>query len=168
MSSIITSVLSTLKGAAVIALCAVVGVRLVSSLQRRPGAVAITVPPPSTLPAPTPSSPIPSCPPQCTTPFPITTTTSTASMILADFRRSHLRKKAKSVRFDLMRNTLHTYTPTACKFAGVRWAKNKSWVVFEHEADPAGYDTLHCQKTLYVRDAPDIGALDDDGDVDME
>ncbi|KAI4149417.1 MAG: hypothetical protein LQ341_001330 [Variospora aurantia] len=93
MSSLITSILSTLKGAALIALCALAGARLLSTFQ-------------------------------------------------------------------------------PCKFAGVTFAKNKSWIVYEHEADPAGYDTLHCRKTLYIRRSggPDVGdldlsLLDDDGDV---
>ncbi|KAL8644541.1 MAG: hypothetical protein Q9210_007205, partial [Variospora velana] len=186
MSSLITSILSTLKGAALIALCALAGARLVSPFQRKSGAAAIDATPtplphnstPLSLPPPTSSSyPPPPPPPPCTIPSSSPkppTTASTASMILADFRRSHLRRKTKKrVRFDLVRNTLHTYTPTACKFAGVTFAQNKSWVVYEHEADPAGYDTLHCRKTLYVRSGgggPDVGdldlsLLDDDGDV---
>ncbi|KAI4265211.1 MAG: hypothetical protein L6R35_007165 [Caloplaca aegaea] len=176
MSSLITSILSTLKGAALIALCALAGARLLSTFQREPGAAAIDATPtplpqkstPSSLPPPpAPSSYPHPPPPPCTIP------PTTASMILADFRRSHLRRKTKKrVRFDLVRNTLHTYTPTACKFAGVTFAKNKSWIVYEHEADPAGYDTLHCRKTLYIRRSggPDVGdldlsLLDDDGDV---
>ncbi|KAI4122991.1 MAG: hypothetical protein LQ338_005499 [Usnochroma carphineum] len=92
-------------------------------------------------------------------------------MILAYFRRDNLLEKQKRllkknrrVRFDLVRNTLHSYTPVKCKFM-VTWAKNKSCVVYHHEPDPAGYDTLHCRKTLYVRDRPEVEDLDDDGDV---
>lgn len=111
-----------------------------SSLQRRPGAVAVNA-------APTPNS--------------------TASVILADYRRTKPRKKPKRVRFDLVRNTLHTYSPVPCKFLGVTWAKDKSWVVYHHEEDPAGYDTLHCRQTKYIRDRPDVEDLDDDGDIGM-
>lgn len=79
-----------------------------------------------------------------------------------------LRKK-KCVRFDLVKNTLHRYSPVPCKFAGISWAKNKSWVVYYHEEDPAGYDTLHVQQTKHIRDWPsDVEIVDDDGDIAMD
>ncbi|KAL8759136.1 MAG: hypothetical protein Q9184_003717 [Pyrenodesmia sp. 2 TL-2023] len=76
------------------------------------------------------------------------------------------KKKKKSVRIDLARNTLHTFPPNDRQF-GVHWHRNKSWVVYHHELDPAGYDTLHAGKTRYPKDVPDVEDLDDDGDVGM-
>ncbi|KAL9004288.1 MAG: hypothetical protein Q9188_002893 [Gyalolechia gomerana] len=139
MSCLLSSVVSTLKGVGLIALCSFVGVRLLSSFYK-PGAAA-----PSTA---------SSLPPS-------------ALMIQGKGCNKLLRKK-KCVRFDLVKNTLHTYSPVPCKFM-VTFAKNKTWVEYWHEEDPAGYDTLHAQKTKYIRDWPsDVDVVDDDGDIDMD
>ncbi|KAL8818087.1 MAG: hypothetical protein Q9223_003200 [Gallowayella weberi] len=76
------------------------------------------------------------------------------------------RKVKKSVTFDMMKNTLHRYTPVKAKF--VTFNHKSHWVLYCHEVDPAGYDTLHCRKTKYIRDVPDLDLVDDDGDFDME
>ncbi|KAL8894821.1 MAG: hypothetical protein Q9207_008402 [Kuettlingeria erythrocarpa] len=196
MSSLVTSILSTLKGVALIALCAVAVTRLVS--RRRPGAdddSSNPSLPPCTLLSrrKPPLLPLPFTPPPCSRPSP--TLTSLISMTLAD-RHSHrsllllpsppaaaaapttpplaLKKKQKqkqkqkkSVRIDLARNTLHTFPPNDRQF-GVHWHPDKTWVVYHHELDPAGYDTLLAGRTRYPRDnVPDDGDLDDDGDVGM-
>ncbi|KAL8925083.1 MAG: hypothetical protein Q9172_002402 [Xanthocarpia lactea] len=75
-------------------------------------------------------------------------------------------KKKKSVQFAEAKNTLHRYTPVRAKFVTFHW--KKKWVVFCHEADPAGYVTLHCRKTKYIRDIPDLDLVDDDGDIGMD
>ncbi|KAI4242176.1 MAG: hypothetical protein L6R42_011095 [Xanthoria sp. 1 TBL-2021] len=76
-------------------------------------------------------------------------------------RPQRQRKKKKSVQFDMVKNTLHRYTPVRAKFVTFHWKKN-------HEFDPAGYDTLHCAKTKYIRDVPDLDLIDDDGDIGMD
>ncbi|KAL8834056.1 MAG: hypothetical protein Q9170_003948 [Blastenia crenularia] len=140
MSSILDSVFSTLKGAGLIALCSVVGVRLLSSFITPGTAAVIANPPPPAVVRPV---------------IPVNV-----------YRDRPLRKK-KSVRFDLVRNTLHTYSPVICKFK-VTFANTKNWVEYWHEEDPAGYDTLHCQKTKFIRDWPsNVEVIDDDGDVGM-
>ncbi|KAL9582013.1 MAG: hypothetical protein Q9212_003548 [Teloschistes hypoglaucus] len=73
----------------------------------------------------------------------------------------------KRVRLDMWANTVHTYTPVVAKFVAFHW-RRENWILFEHEADPAGYDTLHCRKTLWPRGASLIDeVVDDDGDIGM-
>ncbi|KAL8727201.1 MAG: hypothetical protein Q9181_005798 [Wetmoreana brouardii] len=77
------------------------------------------------------------------------------------------KKKKKSVRIATVKNTVHTYTPVVAKFVAFHW--RQSWIEYEHQADPAGYDTLHCRKTKYIRDfVPDLELVDDDGDVAID
>ena len=76
------------------------------------------------------------------------------------------KQRKKSVQFDMVKNTLHRYTPVRAKFVTFHW--KKKWLVYCHEFDPAGYDTLHCAKTKYIRDVPDIDLVDVDGDIGMD
>lgn len=75
-------------------------------------------------------------------------------------------KKKKGVRFDMVKNTVHRYTPVKAKFVTFHYRNH--WVMYCHEADPAGYDTLHCRKTKFIRDLPDLDLVDDDGDIGMD
>ncbi|KAI4203195.1 MAG: hypothetical protein LQ350_002071 [Teloschistes chrysophthalmus] len=76
-------------------------------------------------------------------------------------------KQKKRVRLDMWANTTHTYTPVVAKFVAFHWHR-ENWIFIDHESDPAGYDTLHCRKTLWVRGTPEIDELvDDDGDIEM-
>ncbi|KAL8704778.1 MAG: hypothetical protein Q9201_002088 [Fulgogasparrea decipioides] len=80
---------------------------------------------------------------------------------------SETKRKKKSVRIATVKNTVHTYTPVVAKFVAFHW--RHSWIEYEHQADPAGYDTLHCRKTKYIRGfVPDVELVDDDGDVAMD
>ncbi|KAL8685605.1 MAG: hypothetical protein Q9218_007656 [Villophora microphyllina] len=77
------------------------------------------------------------------------------------------RKKKKSVQIVTDNNTRHTYTPVVAKFVAFHW--RQSWIYVDCEPDPAGYDTLHCRKTLWVRDVPAMDErVDDDGDIGMD
>ncbi|KAL8643672.1 MAG: hypothetical protein Q9226_008197 [Calogaya cf. arnoldii] len=80
--------------------------------------------------------------------------------------RPKRQRKKKSVHFDLAKNSLHRYTPVKAKFVAFAWRHEK--VKYLHEYDPAGYDTLHCVKTKYIRDVPDLNLVDDDGDIGMD
>ncbi|KAI4095309.1 MAG: hypothetical protein L6R37_007086 [Teloschistes peruensis] len=54
------------------------------------------------------------------------------------------RRAKKQVRLDMEKNTTHTYTPVVANFVAFHWHKN--WIDIDHEPDPAGYNTLHCER----------------------
>lgn len=136
-----------LQRTAVVAMCSLAGWRLWTSMKSKPTSV---VSEPAEAAAPLPSSPVhmPSC------------------GVLEDRPQWQRKKKKKSVQFEMVRNTLHRYTPVRAKFVTFHW--KKKWIVYSHEFDPAGYDTLHCAKTKYIRDVPDLDLIDDDGDIGMD
>lgn len=77
------------------------------------------------------------------------------------------RKPRKQVRLVTENIIRHTYTPVVAKFVTFHW-RGPLCIEFDHESDPAGYNTLHCRKTLWVRGKPEIEDLvDDDGDIGM-
>ncbi|KAI4102755.1 MAG: hypothetical protein LQ339_004494 [Xanthoria mediterranea] len=140
-----------LQRTAVVAMCSLAGWRLWTSMNSKATSV---VSEPVEAAAPLAPAPAPALPVHL------------PSMDVLEVRPQMQRKKQKkSVRFDLVKNTLHRYTPVRGKFVAFHWRDH--CVLYAHEFDPAGYDTLHCAKTKYIRAVPDLNLIDDDGDIGM-
>ncbi|KAL8774782.1 MAG: hypothetical protein Q9209_000721 [Squamulea sp. 1 TL-2023] len=146
LSSTFSLGVTILQRTALVAMCGLAGWRLWTSMKSKPTLVVSNDPTTSTaLLFPSPSH-----------------------MPSSDAHDNGLKrhKKKKSVQIDEVKNTLHMYTPVRAKFVSFHW--KKKWLVYSHEFDPAGYDTLHCRKTKYIRDIPDLDLVDDDGDIGMD
>ncbi|KAL8682411.1 MAG: hypothetical protein Q9186_001532 [Xanthomendoza sp. 1 TL-2023] len=170
MNSLFSSTFSLgvtyLQRTAVVAICGLAGWRLWTSMKCKPTLVVFE---PAEPIAPLPSSTSPLAASEPVEPAAILPSPPShrPSFDVHDSRKQRRkRKKKKSVRFDTVKNTLHRYTPVTAKF--VTFHHKNHWVLYCHEVDPAGYDTLHCRKTKYIRDVPDLDLVDDDGDIDME
>ncbi|KAL8775917.1 MAG: hypothetical protein Q9203_002535 [Teloschistes exilis] len=68
----------------------------------------------------------------------------TGSILCSPRSRRAPGKAKKQVRLDMEKTTTHTYTPVVAKFVAFHWHKN--WIYIDHEPDPAGYNTLHCER----------------------
>ncbi|KAL8784207.1 MAG: hypothetical protein Q9213_004099 [Squamulea squamosa] len=151
MNTLLSSTLSLgvtiLQRTALVAMCGLAGWRLWTSMKSKPTLFVSDEPVESASPLPPPPSHM-------------------SSSDAHDNGPKRHKKKKKSVQIDEVKNTLHRYTPVRAKFVSFHW--KKKWLVYYHEFDPAGYDTLHCRKTKYIRDIPDLDLVDDDGDIGMD
>ncbi|KAL8806678.1 MAG: hypothetical protein Q9182_001206 [Xanthomendoza sp. 2 TL-2023] len=155
-----------LQRTAVLAMCGLAGWRLWTSMKRESTMVA-TEPAEPIAPVPSHHSPVAASEPvEPAATLPSQPSFHRPCIHVRDSGKQRRKKAKKSVTFDLVKNTLHRYTPVKAKF--VTFNHKSHWVLYCHEVDPAGYDTLHCRKTKYIRDVPDIDLVDDDGDVAME
>ncbi|KAL8671715.1 MAG: hypothetical protein Q9168_003786 [Polycauliona sp. 1 TL-2023] len=153
--SILSLVVTILLRTAVVAMCGHLGWRLWTSMKSMPTLVV-------SEPAEAAAAPVPS---SSWVPMPSFDVREPSFDVREDSPQRPRKKKKKSVQFDMVKNTLHRYTPVKAKFVTFHW--KKKWLVYCHEYDPAGYDTLHCAKTKYIRDVPDLDLVDADGDIGM-